>query len=60
MINKLHSGQSFNIYNDLEVNLLWLKILINVLNKSTPKYLTDKFEVGADKFNNLKIKLYKV
>lgn len=36
------------------------EFLINVLNKSTPKYLTDKFEVGADKFNNLKIKLYKV
>lgn len=34
--------------------------LINVLNKSTPKYLTNKFEVGVDKFNNLKIKLYKV
>ena len=34
--------------------------LINVLNEPTPKYLTDKFEVGFDKFENLKIKLYKV
>lgn len=34
--------------------------LINVLNKPIPKYLIDKFEVGFDKFNNLKIKLYKV
>lgn len=35
------------------------EFLIDVLNKPTSKYL-NKFEAGADKFNNLKIKLYKV
>ena len=36
------------------------EFLVDVLNKPTPKYLEDKFEVGFDKFENLKIKLYKV
>ena len=34
--------------------------LIILFNYSKREYDTDKFEVGFDKFNNLKIKLYKV
>ena len=34
--------------------------LIILFNHSKREYDTDKFEVGFDKFNNLKIKLYKV
>lgn len=34
--------------------------LIGIFNSSKREYDTDKFELGFDKFNNLKIKLYKV
>lgn len=34
--------------------------LIRIFNSSNHEYDTDKFELGFDKFNNLKIKLYKV
>lgn len=64
MMLKLNNTKRLNVKLDKLFDPSSFKVmaefLINVLNQSTPKYLADKFEVGVDKFNNLKIKLYKV
>lgn len=46
--------------NDLEEWNILAEDLIRILNHSKHEYDTDKFKIEFDKFNNLKIKLYKV
>ena len=58
--NAKNIGAELNEIFDAYDFKIMAEFLINVLNHGEFKYLTNKVDTGFDKFNNLKIKLYKV